>query len=73
MEESKAFAASSTTSAEYNENVVSEVSTQATTNTSVAASLAIPRVRSRRTVQNFVLVWLDANINETTEDFKNSC
>ncbi|CAF2111658.1 unnamed protein product [Rotaria magnacalcarata] len=46
--------------------------TQATTNATVAASSTNFRARPRRVVQNFVLVWLDAHIDEKKEDFRNS-
>ncbi|CAF3910877.1 unnamed protein product [Rotaria sordida] len=48
--------------------------------TTVAASVSTATMRrsaalhqsARRIIQNFLLVWLDANIDETKEDFKNS-
>ncbi|CAF3681272.1 unnamed protein product [Rotaria socialis] len=46
--------------------------TQATTNATAVASSTSFRARPRRVVQNFVLVWLDAHIDEKKEDFRNS-
>ncbi|CAF2971397.1 unnamed protein product [Rotaria sp. Silwood2] len=43
--------------------------TAATTNSSSIA--ALPR-RCRRILQNFLLIWLDTNIDESKQDFKNS-
>ena len=37
-----------------------------------AAAAAALRVRTRRLIQNFLLVWLDANLDESKADFKNS-
>ncbi|CAF2156445.1 unnamed protein product [Rotaria magnacalcarata] len=72
MDKSKSSTASSATSAEYSTQVVSAVSKQVTTSTTVAASSEDFRARPTRTVQNFLLVWLDANIDEKKEDFQKS-
>ncbi|CAF3984543.1 unnamed protein product [Rotaria magnacalcarata] len=72
MDKSKSSTASSETSAEYSTKVVSAVSKQITTSTTVAASSEDFRARPRRTVQNFLLVWLDVNIDEKKEDFQKS-
>ncbi|CAF2091242.1 unnamed protein product [Rotaria magnacalcarata] len=72
MDKSKSSTASSATSAEYSTKVVSTVSKQVTTSTTVAASSEDFRARPRRMVQNFLLVWLDANIDERKEDFQKS-
>ncbi|CAF1662562.1 unnamed protein product [Rotaria magnacalcarata] len=72
MDKSKSSTASSATSAEYSTKVVSAVSKQVTTSTTVAASSEDFRARPTRTVQNFLLVWLDANIDEKKEDFQKS-
>ena len=39
------------------------------TNRSAAAALSR---RTRKLIQNFLLVWLDANLDESKTDFKNS-
>ncbi|CAF1289686.1 unnamed protein product [Rotaria magnacalcarata] len=72
MDKNKSSTASSSTSAEYSENVVSAASKQATTSTTITASSEDFRARPRRIVQNFLLVWLDANIDEKKEDFRKS-
>ena len=36
-----------------------------------AAAAALP-LRTRRLIQNFLLVWLDANLDESKANFKNS-
>ena len=41
------------------------------TNRSAAAAAALPS-RTRKLIQNFLFVWLDANLNESKADFKNS-
>ena len=48
-----------------------QVNTKANT-TIAAASSASLQSKPERAVQNFRLVWLDANIDETKEGFKNS-
>ncbi|CAF4669577.1 unnamed protein product [Rotaria sp. Silwood2] len=48
---------------------VASEQTVATTNSSSIA--ALPR-RCRRILQNFLLIWLDTNIDESKQDFKNS-
>ncbi|CAF4665188.1 unnamed protein product, partial [Rotaria socialis] len=68
MDKNKSSTASSVTSAEYSTNVVSTTSKQVTTSTTVTASSEDFRARPRRVVQNFILVWLDANIDEKKED-----
>ena len=50
--------------------VVSE--TTAVTTTIPSTNRAAPRPRIRRLIQNFLLVWLDADLNESKADFKNS-
>ena len=40
------------------------------TNRSDAAAVALPP-RTRKLIQNFLLVWLDANLDESKADFKN--
>ncbi|CAF3461846.1 unnamed protein product [Rotaria socialis] len=72
MDKNKSSTASSVTSAEYSTNVVSTTSKQVTTSTTVTASSEDFRARPRRVVQNFILVWLDANIDEKKEDFQKS-
>ncbi|CAF3261270.1 unnamed protein product [Rotaria socialis] len=72
MDKSKSSGASSATCAEYNENAFSAVSKQATTNATSATSTEAFQPRPRRMVQNFLLVWLDANIDEGMEDFQKS-
>ena len=39
--------------------------------TAISRNAALPR-HVRRVLQNFLLVWLDANFDETNDDFKNS-
>ncbi|CAM4982860.1 unnamed protein product [Rotaria socialis] len=70
MDKKKSSTTSSVTSAEYSTNVVSAASKQVTTSTTVTASSEDFRARPRRIVQNFLLVWLDANIDEKKEDFQ---
>ncbi|CAF4928004.1 unnamed protein product [Rotaria socialis] len=72
MDKNKSSTTSSVTSAEYSTNVVSAASKQVTTSTTVTASSEGFRARPRRIVQNFLLVWLDANIDEKKEDFQKS-
>ncbi|CAF4879391.1 unnamed protein product, partial [Rotaria socialis] len=72
MDKSKSSTTSSATSAEYSANVFSAVSKQAITSATVEASSGDFRARPRRIVQNFLLVWLDANIDEGKEDFQKS-
>ncbi|CAF3341093.1 unnamed protein product [Rotaria socialis] len=70
MDKSKSSTASSATCAEYSANVFSVVSKQAITSATVETSSEDFRARPRRIVQNFLLVWLDANIDEGKEDFQ---
>ncbi|CAM2730042.1 unnamed protein product [Rotaria socialis] len=72
MDKSKSSTTSSATSAEYSAHVFSAVSKQAITSATVEASSGDFRARPRRIVQNFLLVWLDANIDEGKEDFQKS-
>ncbi|CAM4897053.1 unnamed protein product [Rotaria socialis] len=72
MDKSKTSGASSATCAEYSENAFSAVSKQATTSATGATSTEAFQPRPRRMVQNFLLVWLDANIDERKEDFQKS-
>ncbi|CAF4258785.1 unnamed protein product, partial [Rotaria sordida] len=60
---------SSSSSAASKPNKSSSVAAEATTVVNRSATLPEP---VRRVIQNFLLVWLDANIDETKEDFKNS-
>ncbi|CAF2633795.1 unnamed protein product [Rotaria sp. Silwood2] len=50
----------------------SSSSEAAATTTAPVSRNAPPRRPVRRIIQNFLLVWLDGNIDETKEDFKNS-
>ncbi|CAF4587702.1 unnamed protein product, partial [Rotaria socialis] len=72
MDKSKSSRASSATCAEYSEPAFSTVSKQAITSATVETSSEDFRARPRRIVQNFLLVWLDANIDERKEDFEKS-
>ncbi|CAF3328453.1 unnamed protein product [Rotaria socialis] len=72
MDKSKSSTASSATCAEYSANVFSVVSKQAITSATVETSSEDFRARPRRIVQDFLLVWLDANIDEGKEDFQKS-
>ncbi|CAF4218865.1 unnamed protein product [Rotaria magnacalcarata] len=72
MDKSKSSRASSATCAEYSENAFSAVSKQATTSATSATSTEAFQPRPRRMVQNFLLVWLDANIDERKEDYQKS-
>ncbi|CAM4813723.1 unnamed protein product [Rotaria magnacalcarata] len=72
MDKSKSSRASSATCAEYSANAFSAVSKQATTRATGATSTEAFQPRPRRMVQNFLLVWLDANIDERKEDFQKS-
>ncbi|CAF3300376.1 unnamed protein product [Rotaria socialis] len=72
MDKSKSSTASSATCAEYSANVFSAVSKQAITSATVETSSEDFRARPRRIVQNFLLVWLDANIDEGMEDSQKS-
>ncbi|CAF1333816.1 unnamed protein product [Rotaria sordida] len=65
----KQGASDSSSSTASNTNKSSSVEAGATTVVSRSATLPRP---VRRVIQNFLLVWLDANIDETKEDFKNS-
>ncbi|CAF3599407.1 unnamed protein product [Rotaria socialis] len=70
MDKSKSPTASSAACAEYSANAFSAVSKQAITSATVETSSEDFRARPRRIVQNFLLVWLDANIDEGKEDFQ---
>ncbi|CAF3362901.1 unnamed protein product [Rotaria socialis] len=72
MDKSKSSTASSATCAEYSANVFSVVSKQAINSATVETSSEDFRARPRRIVQNFLLVWLDANIAEGMEDSQKS-
>ncbi|CAF4176102.1 unnamed protein product, partial [Rotaria sordida] len=50
----------------------SSSSTAASVSTSTMGTSTVLPKPARRTIQNFLLVWLDANIDETKEDFRNS-
>ncbi|CAF4639228.1 unnamed protein product, partial [Rotaria magnacalcarata] len=72
MDKSKSSRASSATCAEYSANGFSAVSNQATTRATDATSTETFQPRPRRMVQNFLLVWLDANIDERKVDYQKS-
>ncbi|CAF0993033.1 unnamed protein product [Rotaria sordida] len=73
---------------QYSKSTASGSSSSSTTNepkkssssSSTAASVSTPKMGrsaalpqpARRIIQNFLLVWLDANIDESKEDFQNS-
>ncbi|CAM4901608.1 unnamed protein product [Rotaria socialis] len=72
MDKNKSSTVSNATSAEYSTNVISAASKQVITSATVETSSEDFRARPRRIVQNFLLVWLDANIDEGMEDFQKS-
>ncbi|CAF3163550.1 unnamed protein product [Rotaria sp. Silwood2] len=62
---------SSSTTVKTKKSSSSSEAAAATTTASVSRNAPLLRP-VRRIIQNFLLVWLDANIDETKEDFKNS-
>ncbi|CAF4389268.1 unnamed protein product, partial [Rotaria sordida] len=71
---SKSTASGSSSSSTTNKPKKTSSSSSSSTAASVSTmgrSTALPQP-ARRIIQNFLLVWLDANIDESKEDFQNS-
>ncbi|CAF1386387.1 unnamed protein product [Rotaria sordida] len=68
---SKSTASGSSSSSTTNKPKKTSSSSTAASVSTMGRSAALPQP-ARRIIQNFLLVWLDANIDESKEDFQNS-
>ncbi|CAF1290116.1 unnamed protein product [Rotaria sordida] len=68
---SKSTASGSSSSSTTNKPKKTSSSSTAASVSTMGRSTALPQP-ARRIIQNFLLVWLDANIDESKEDFQNS-
>ncbi|CAF0733485.1 unnamed protein product [Rotaria sordida] len=68
---SKSTASGSSSSSTTNKPKKISSSTTAASVSTMGRSAALPQP-ARRIIQNFLLVWLDANIDESKEDFQNT-
>ncbi|CAF4232621.1 unnamed protein product, partial [Rotaria sordida] len=67
---STASGSSASSTANKSKKPSTEVAAASSVSTTTMARSTVPLQPARRIIQNFLLVWLDANIDESKEDFQ---